>query len=369
MMQAEDRGSPFLAFSDLLTGYRGSAVLMLAHESGLFDLLASQGGFAEEICAAIGWDLEYGRRFLDCLCQLGFLGKEENRYGLSPEAKPYLERHSPHSLRRTLDFEQQLRLSWSQLDATLKTGGRIFAAGDKSPEELHQARIRYLGAMDEAAGVRAAEVWQCCPGLPPSGIMLDLGAGSGAFIAEFLRRNPEWSAIFCDLPEIIASEELHRRLTPWRERVTWCGCNLLDKESSDLDRIPDRDCDLVLLSNVLHCQGTEESLLILRKAVSKTSAQGLLIVHDFFADTDWRGALYDLHMMLNTYNGKTHRQDDIIDAASRCGLGSHRTRQLPSGSTLLAFARAEEPLRRFDPATTPANMGAEPLAIHPDSRG
>ena len=176
-MPTADSGSPFLAFSDLLTGYRGSAVLMLAHESGLFDLLAPQGGFAEEICADIGWDLEYGRRFLDCLCQLGLLGKEENRYGLSPEAKPYLERHSPHSLRRTLDFEQQLILSWGQLDATLKAGGRIFAAGDKCPEELRQARIRYLGAMDEAAGVRAAEVWQCCPGLPLSGTMLDLGRG------------------------------------------------------------------------------------------------------------------------------------------------------------------------------------------------
>jgi hypothetical protein len=248
-----------------------------------------------------------------------------------------------------LDFEQHLFLSWDHLAATLKTGSRIFAAGDKSLEELRQARIRYLGAMDEAAGVRAEEVWQCCPDLPPSGTMLDLGAGSGAFIGEFLRRNPGWSAIFCDLPEIIVSEELHRRVSPWQERITWCGCNLLDEEPSDLDRIPDRSCDLVLLSNVLHCQGAEESRLVLRRAASKTSTKGLLLVHDFFADTDWRGALYDLHMMLNTYNGKTHRRDDIIAAAGRCGLGSHRTRQLPSGSTLLVFARSEEPLRRFDP--------------------
>jgi hypothetical protein len=54
-------------------------------------------------------------------------------------------------------------------------------------------------------------------------------------------------------------------------------------------------------------------------------------------------------MMLNTYNGKTHRRDDIIEAAGRCELGSHRMRQLQSGSTLLVFARSEEQLRRFDP--------------------
>lgn len=337
----------FAAFSDRLTAYRFSAVLLLAHESGLLDLVATQGRPAGEICERIGWDSAYGRRFLDCLCGLEILHCEGERYGLSPAARPFLDPDSPSSQRRALDFERQLLLSWGQLDATLRAGARIFAAAEKSPEELAQARARYLGAMDDAAVVRAEELWQCCAHLPERGTLLDLGAGSGAYIAAFLRRNPGWSALFCDLPEIVADGALHRRLHPWRERIGWYGCNLLEEGPSELDRIGEQSCDLVLLSNLLHCQGTEESLRLLRMAAGKTSAEGLLLVHDFFADTDRRGALYDLHMMLNTYNGRTHRLDEIVEAAGRCGLPSHRQLSLPSGTTLLVCARSEEPLQNM----------------------
>lgn len=341
----------FAAFSDRLTGYRFSAVLLLAHESGLLDLVAAQGRSAAEICERIGWDPAYGRRFLDCLCGLEILHREEERYGLSPAAQPFLDPDSPSSQRRALDFERQLFQSWAQLDATLRAGGRIFAAGEKPPEELAQARARYLGAMDDAAAVRAEEVWQCCGHLPERGTLLDLGAGSGAYIAAFLRRHPGWSALFCDLPEIVADEALHRRLRPWQARIGWCGCNLLDEGPSELDRIGERSCDLVLLSNLLHCQGAEESLRLLRRAAGKTSADGVLLVHDFFVDSDGRGALYDLHMMLNTYNGRTHRLSEIVAAARRCGLPCQHRFTLPSGTTLLACARSDKSLRRMIAST------------------
>ena len=345
----------FSTFSDRLTGYRLSAVLLLAHESGLLDLVAARERPAAEICEHIGWDSAYGRRFLDCLCELEILHCEGERYGLSPAARPFLDPDSTSSQRRALDFERQLFQSWGQLDATLRAGGRVFATGEKPPEELARARARYLGAMDDAAVVRAEEVWQCCAHLPERGTLLDLGAGSGAFIAAFLHRHPNWSALFCDLPEIVADEALHRRLRPWLARIGWCGCNLLDDGPSELDRIGERSCDLVLLSNLLHCQGAEESLRLLRRAAGKTSVDGVLLVHDFFADSDGRGALYDLHMMLNTYNGRAHRLEAIVAAADRCGLPSQRRFSLPSGTTLLACARSDKPLRRMiAPTDSPA---------------
>ena len=348
-MHDSEPGSGFLRFSDLLTGYRISAVLMTAHRSGLFACVAERPASSAELCARLGWDSAYGQRFLDCLCALGLLDKEGNRYDFSRCAQPYLHSSSPCRQRQTLDFEQQLLDSWSQLEATLQGGRRIFAADGLPPEALHRARQRYLGAMDEAAGVRAGELWQCCPNLATSGVMLDIGAGSGAYLREFLQRNPGWSAHFCDLPDIVAAEDLHPQLHPLRARISWCGCNLLDDGPSDFDRIAEQSCDIVLLSNVLHCQSAEESLLALRKAAAKTSTNGILLVHDFFADADWRGALYDLHMMLNTYNGAAPRQSEIVAAACRCGLPHHSTRHLPSGSTLLAFARAEEALQAVNP--------------------
>jgi hypothetical protein len=347
MLTAPPEEGSFLAFSDLLTGYRLSSALLLAHEAGVFETIGREGregGEVPELCAGLGWEPVCGERFLACLGSLGLLRQEGGRYRLSPFAQQYLWSGSPHYQGRTLVFERQLRQSWDQLGATLQTGRRTFATGDKSPEELRQALETYLGAMDEAAGIRAGELWETVPISTARGTLLDIGAGSGAFLAEFLERHPGWRAIFCDLPEVVANQALHRRLTTPADRIQRCGCNLLADGPSDFDTIPDKSCHLVLLSNLIHCQGEVETDRLVRKAAAKTTECGLLVIHDFFSDTGWRGALYDIHMMLNTYNGKTYPQQEILAMAATRGFYYSRTRQLRSGSTALVLARHPEVL-------------------------
>jgi hypothetical protein len=142
----------------------------------------------------------------------------------------------------------------------------------------------------------------------------------------------------------MATQALHQRLTTLADRIQGCGCNLLADGPSDFDTIPDKSCDLVLLSNLIHCQGDVETDRLVRKAAAKTTEHGLLVIHDFFSDTGWRGALYDIHMMLNTYNGKTYPQQEVLAMAATRGFYYSRTRQLPSGSTVLVLVRHPEVL-------------------------
>jgi SAM-dependent methyltransferase len=341
-MLAPQGEAGFLAFSDLLTGYRQAAVLMLAHEAGIFAAVGREGCTGPELCAKAGWEQVYGERFLRCLCSLGLLQWEEERYTLTPFSQTYLAPQSPHYQGQTLLFERQLHQSWQQLAATLTAGQRVFATADKSPEELQQALALYLGAMDEAARIRAEELWNALPMAAPTGTILDLGAGSGAFLAAFLEQNPGWSGIFCDLPEVVASAGLHQRLAGVADRLSWCGCNLLADGPSEFDAIGECSCDLVLLSNLIHCQGSAETKRLLAKAAAKTAEGGAVVIHDFCTDTGWRGAVYDLHMMLNTYNGQAYTQGEIAALAASCGLVHRDGIQLPSGSTALVFARKQE---------------------------
>ncbi len=329
----------FLAFSDLLTGYRLSSLLMSAHDAGVFEAIGGEGCDGRELCGKFGWEAAYGERFLACLSNLGLLRLEGGRYGLSPFARQYLWSASPHYQGRTLAFEQQLCQSWSQLTATLQAGQRTYATNDKDPEELQQALVSYLGAMDEAARIRAGELWDAIPVDAATGILLDIGAGSGAFLVDFLERYPGWNALFCDLPEVVGNSGLQQWSAGMADRVKGCGCNLLADGPSDFDSIKDRSCDLVLLSNIIHCQGVVETARLVCRAAAKTAEHGLLVIHDFFSDSDWRGALYDIHMMLNTYNGRTCPQKEILSLAVAHGLHPRHTRQLPSGSTALIFAR------------------------------
>ena len=339
MLTSPPEEEGFLAFSDLLTGYRLSSALLMAHGAGVFEAVGREGCEGAVLCGRVGWEPVYGERFLRCLCSLGLLRLEGSRYVLSGFAGRYLFSASEHYQGRTLVFEQQLHQSWQQLSTTLEAGQRVFATGDKSPEELQQALGTYLAAMDETARIRAGEIWDALPLTAATGTLLDMGAGSGAFLAEFLGRYPGWQGIFCDLPEVVTSPPLHQRLAGVATRLNWCACNLLAEDASDFDAIDDRSCDLVLLSNVIHCQGAVETTMLLRRASAKTAEQGMLVIHDFFSDTDWRGALYDIHMMLNTYNGRTCPQGEIIGMAASCGFNQYLSQQLPSGSTALILAR------------------------------
>lgn len=334
----------FLDFSDALTGYRLSNILMLVEQVALFEGLDAQGERAAQICARIGWDPTYGKRFLDCLCSLGLLECADDHYQPSQFSRHFLCRSSPSYQGQTLAFEQQLLHSWQQLQATLRAGQRVFATSDKSAEQLDQAYSRYLGAMDEAAMLRAEEVWQAIPPLADHGRILDLGGGSGAYLATFLSRYPGWLAIYCDLPQVVDSAH-HHRLAPLSKRITWCRCNLLDAAASELDAISSASCDVTLLSNLVHCQDFHETTRIIQRAAEKTAPEGLLLIHDFFSDCGWRGALYDLHMMLNTYNGRTYRAQECIAMAATRGFCCHKLQALGSGSTLLLLARTPSALR------------------------
>lgn len=342
MMNLQKEACSYLNFSDLLTGYRLSSVLMMAHDAGVFDAIDQDGGEGSELCARFGWDLVYGDRFLRCLCSLGLLRQHDSRYFLSEFAATYLCSESAQYQGKTLAFEKQLYHSWEQLAVTLGAGKRIFATKDKDPRELEWAFSTYLGSMDEAANVRAKELWDWFPLPASSGTILDIGSGSGAFLSDFLMRCPAWRGIFCDLPEVVASKELHQRVEEIEHRVSWCSCNLLADSPSDFDLIREQSCDIVLLSNIIHCQGTTETDTLLRKAVSRTREEGVIVIHDFFSDTGWRGSLYDIHMMLNTFNGKMYSLQEIIEMAAPYGFCHNFSKQLPSGSTTLVLARNRE---------------------------
>ena len=347
MLKGQQEDCSYLAFSDLLTGYRLSLALMQAHEAGVFEAVGQEGAQGPALYSRLGWEPVYGGRFLRCLCGLGLLGRQGGRYVLSPFAATYLCSGSAQYQGRTLAFEKKLFGSWEQLTACLAAGKRVFSTEDKDPQELQRAFSTYLGSMDEAARIRSRELWEWFPSPASTGIILDMGAGSGAFLGGFLTRYPGWRGIFCDLPEVVADPALHGRLAEVEERISWCGCNLLADAPSDFEEIAEQSCDLVVLSNIIHCQGSGETEILLRKAVAKAGCKGLLVIHDFFSDTGWRGGLYDIHMMLNTFNGRTSSLREIIEMGASCGFGHTCSRQLPSGSTALVLAGYRDSMLPF----------------------
>jgi hypothetical protein len=330
MTKQSRKPSTYDDFQEILTGYRKSFVLMAAHDLGIFRVLNHEEPTVEGLLEQTGIDPDYGMRFLEALCAMGFLEIEGKHICLTPFSRKYLCVTSDEAQDTSLDFEKTLVGSWHQLRKTLQLGKRMYHTTEKTPEEYNQALSLYLDSMDDAARVRARELWERIePG--QSGVIMDAGAGSGAYLSTFLNLHAGWRGIFCDLPDVIRRALINPGLSPFLDRLDFKTVNFLDHVSnSGNDR-----ADLILCSNLIHCQGREETEGLLSRLVPLLNPNGHLVIHDFFKDQGERGALYDLHMMLNTYNGRTYT---IEETCTMVPVKLQHTLALPSGSIALVFS-------------------------------
>ena len=219
-------------FQDILTGYRLTTVLMQVHESGVMACIGDDGASGDDICGHAGWEKGAGSRFLETLCGIDLLCREDGLFFMTAFSRRFLLKGSNHYQGDALEFEKKLIDSWGMLGDTLQSGRREYGAEEKSPEEYRQAVETYMGAMDNAARERSTELWDMLPvGGEKNVSILDIGAGSGAYLKEFLGRYSGWRGIFCDLTDIVERAKVNPELSLCRDRITFLPCNLLDPDS------------------------------------------------------------------------------------------------------------------------------------------
>lgn len=331
----------YLSHQDLLTAYRYSRILMAAHHLGVFESIGYNDLSSSDICMKTGMDHDYGRRFIYTLLSMGLLEYRSGLYGLSEYSKKYLLRNSAMYQGASLDFEERLQDSWQQLEETLITGKRVFGTEEKQQDVYERELENYLKAMDNAALIRASELWDAIQPERESGLIIDVGAGSGAFLMEFLGRHSLWRGVFCDLSDVVSRAKDESKIKSMMDRLEFRSCNLLDREQVE-QVLHSYSADIILISNVIHCQGIRETENLLSMIVPCLVNDGKLVIHDFMTDNGVRGAAYDLHMMLNTMNGRTYSSTELVRILESLGLRKSFKVNLPSASTAMVFFRGDK---------------------------
>jgi predicted metal-binding protein len=325
----------YKTFCDMTTGYRMFRVISEAVNTGVIDLLDEGNRSVEELLAATTLQPEAGRRFITLLVDLGLLEEYGGKLYLSRFSKSYLSRTSTLSQRHALAFEPILMENWARLGQVLHEGQGVLIH-DQSPDQLERRLHLFQQAMAEAAAVRSRELWDALDHLPEQGTIIDIGAGDGTYLSGFLRRYPRWDAVACDLPDVcrrMASHNLPEGLSPY-------PCNVIDQQEMAglVERYRGR-ANLLLFSNLCHCYGQDENRALLRQAGELAAEDGLLLIHDFYRDANGPGALYDLHMLVNTLNGRTYSVAETAILLRDAGFPRHSVIELPSGSLALVATR------------------------------
>jgi hypothetical protein len=211
--------------------------------------------------------------------------------------------------------------------------GQGSAVEEHAPEEYRRRLGLFHRAMHGAAAVRSNELWDALGPLAPEGTIIDAGAGDGTYLAGFLQRHPGWHALACDLGDVLEEVQV-------TDRLSTRPCNLLDPvERREFVAGHRGGADLLLLSNFIHCYGRGEVAAMLPDLGELVAPDGQLVVHDFFTDGNDFSALYDLHMLVNTYNGRTYSFSETEEMLARAGFTVRRMLELPSHSHALVAGK------------------------------
>lgn len=329
----------------MVTGYRMFRVLEQAVQTGIIDILDAGAKTVDELLSSTGLRPEEGERFIACLLEIGILTEKNGALSLSTFSRNWLANSSPTSQRGVLEFEPILMDNWGKIGNILQKGQGALIK-ERSTNQYKERLKLYQKAMGEAAAVRSAELWDAVTDLPEDGTIIDIGAGRGTYLQKFLEKHPTWQAVACDLPDVCG--EVSTDLIP--HNLKFYPCNILNRQELDeLVTTYRASADLLLFSNVCHCYSRDENLPLLQKSGAMLKKAGALIIHDFFRNANNCGALYDLHMLVNTYNGRSYSTSETTDMLHDSGFMQQVTIELPSRS--VAIVATKRGSVRLDQAT------------------
>jgi predicted metal-binding protein len=333
----------FQRMEDLATAYWYSEVLFTSLELNIFGLLADAPQTADLLAARAGYDADGLSRFLGALVAMGLVIECEGVYSNGPPASHWMTPGNSSYLGDFLLYRRYLSSHWQRLGSRIRDGVSVNERPADEPAERYRERtLAYVRAMDLQARLKSEEALEYLEMMFESAprLLLDVGGGAGAWCRAMRKLWPGLRPVLLELPEVVwSARKLYPNPESWEGIETIAGSILTPCVGA-------ANFDLILLSNVLHAYGHSEAKEILKRFSACLAPEGTIIIHDYLADihgTDpVKGALYDLHMLINTYNGRVYKLEEIIGMLNEAGLQNVRFFHLQSDTSLfLAKARGD----------------------------
>ena len=291
-----------------------SQILYAANSLGIFPMLSQQPHSARELAEKTSLDELAIERLLDACVALGLARKRNGCYENSTTAETHLVPDRPGYIGDAVDmFRWRVAPRWNDLQASLRQRrpANMYDELLAQPEQFE----RFLVALRQLAVWRARALALRLDFLPFRRL-LDLGAGSGVYSAEILKRNPSLRAYLFDQPRVC---EILRRLMAeagLSERVEVIAGDFF------CDELP--PADLVLFSNVLHDFPVEHVKRLLGRAFGALEPGGTVLINDFILEDSKTapvdGTLMSLVLFLETDGAGNYSAQEYSDWLAAAGF-------------------------------------------------
>jgi precorrin-6B methylase 2 len=307
-----------------------SKTLLSAIEMGVFTELSHGPERFGALSGRLGLHPRAARDFFDTLVALGFLQREGDRYGNTPETDLFLDRRKRSYIGGMLEMANaRLYPFWGHLTEALRTGqpqNELKTGGPGLFEMLYAdpARLKaFLAAMtglSHGANMMIARIfpWK------EYHTFVDVGTAQGDLAVQVALANPHLRGVGFDLPEVAPVFEEYSTTAGVADRVSFAPGSFFDQ---DLPK-----ADVVLMGHILHDWDLPTKKILIRKALEAIPAGGALVVYEAIIDDDRSknafGLMMSLNMLIETPGGFDYTGADCAAWMKDAGFSATRLEPL-----------------------------------------
>jgi precorrin-6B methylase 2 len=304
--------------------------LLSAIEMNLFTELSHGPERFDALSGRLGLHPRAARDFLDTLVALGFLQRDGDRYGNTPETDLFLDRKKPSYIGGLLEMANaRLYPFWGNLTEALRTGQPQNEAKSGGPglfETLYADPARLKGFLAAMTGISHGANLTIARKFPWKDYhtFVDVGTAQGDLAVQIALANPHLRGIAFDLPEVAPIFEEYCRAAGAADRVSFAAGSFFNQ---DLPK-----ADVVLMGHILHDWDLPTKKMLIRKAYEAVPFGGALVVYEAIIDDDRSknafGLMMSLNMLIETPGGFDYTGADCAAWMKEAGFSTTRVEPL-----------------------------------------
>ena len=313
-------------------GYWSTCALHAGIKLDVFTPLAERQMTASEVSVALKCNFRGMAMLLNALASLNLLIKAGDFYSATSFATEFLARTSPAYLGYIIMHHHHLMASWLHLDESVRDGIPVRERISHGDDEI--ARESFEMGMFNLAMQIAPKIVSNID-LSARRKLMDLGGGPGTYAIQFCIQNPDLTAVVYDLPSTRQFAEMTIARFGLSDRISFEAVDFDAEEISG-------KFDVAWLSHILHGEGPDACVKILKKAVAALEPGGLIMVQEFILNDSLDGplfpALFSMNMLLNTPAGQAYSESQLNTILASAGVVDLRRLplELPNGAGIIA---------------------------------